>query len=73
VPVRVERRLLDAVGNPVDETTETLDAARFGNGRAADLSIRLPMAKLTKGAYALRLTATIREVTVARDLVFRVE
>jgi len=47
--------------------------ARFGNGRAADLSIRLPMAKLTKGAYALRLTATIREVTVARDLVFRVE
>ena len=72
-PVTLQRRLLDAQGQAVDEGTETIEPARFAKDRSADVNIRLPISTLKPGAYALRLSATIGELIATRDLVFRVE
>lgn len=71
--VTLKTRILDAAGKEVFEKSETMGAARFGDARAADYQLRLPLASLPgAGAYLLTLEATLGKLTVTRDVVFQV-
>jgi hypothetical protein len=54
----------------VFEGSEDLEAMRFGDARAADYRLELPIAPLKPGAYLLRLEATLGEMTSSRDVRF---
>jgi hypothetical protein len=57
----------------VFESTDRLDATRFGDSRAADHSFRLPIGDLAPGAYALSFRASAGEAVAARDVIFQVK
>jgi VWFA-related protein len=71
--VTVRTRVLDAAGNAVSEKSDTLDAARFMEARAADHQFRVPVGGLVAGEHVLMFEATLGKVTVKRDVMFEIK
>jgi VWFA-related protein len=67
-PVTIETQIVDAAGKAVLETSEAVEAARFGDGRAADHRFRLPLSTFTAGEYLLTFEATLGKAVVRRDV-----
>jgi hypothetical protein len=72
-PVALKIQILDAVGKSVLDRTETIDAARFTDERAADYQLRLPLSTLTTGDYLLTFEASSGKITARRDVRFQVQ
>jgi VWFA-related protein len=56
-PVTVSVRVGDHGGEPIQEHVETLERARFGDSRTADVSFPLPLPALAPGSYTLTVEA----------------
>jgi hypothetical protein len=71
--VPLTARILDAAGAEVFTQADRLSADRFGAGRAADVSLAVPLQRLSAGEHLLTFEATLDKVTVRRDVVFIVK
>jgi hypothetical protein len=67
-PVTLETRIVDAAGKALLETSEAVEAASFGDARAADHRFRLPLSTFTAGEYLLTFEATLGKAVVRRDV-----
>jgi hypothetical protein len=70
VPIKVQ--IQNATGKSVFDRTDTVAADRFGEDRAADYQLRVPLATLVPGEYLLTFEATAGKVTARRDVRFQV-
>lgn len=62
-PVTVIATLTRATGGDVHSDARTLDAGAFGFSRWADYILELPLARLTPGAYVLKINASAGRTT----------
>jgi VWFA-related protein len=67
-PVALTTRLVNERGDPMFEQTETIEAARFDDARAADYRFELPLAGLAPSSYLLTFEASLGEYTATRDV-----
>jgi hypothetical protein len=71
-PVAVTSRIVSDQNQVVLDETTTVAATQFGDGRSADFSLPLPLARLTNGQYLLTIEATMTTRHIERHLTFRV-
>jgi VWFA-related protein len=69
----VRVRIIDASDRTVRDEVMPLQATSFGDGRAADCRISLPIPQLPPGDYLLRLEAQMGERVAGRAMRFTVE
>jgi VWFA-related protein len=72
-PVTMKMRIANAADQVVFEHSDTLTAERFGDARAADYHLRLPLAELPAGSYLLSLEATLGKTVANREVVIHVQ
>jgi len=71
-PVRIVVSMVDSRGATAFEHADTLEAARFANGRMADWWIEVPIARLKSGPHLLAVEATLGRAVARRDTRFEV-
>lgn len=71
-PVRIVVSVVDSRGATAFENADTLEAARFENGRVADRWIEIPIARLKSGPHLLAVEATVDKAVARRDARFAV-
>ena len=73
LPVRVNRRIIDASNRTVQESRETLFERSKQESHSVDYQFELPLVSLAPGQYLLTIEATRKEKQTAhRDVVFSV-
>jgi hypothetical protein len=73
VPVSITGRVLDGSNAVVFEAADTLGPDRFGQNRAADYRLALPMSRFTPGPHVLLIEARAGEKTAHREVRFQVQ
>jgi len=72
MPVQLQSTLVDARGGIVATESNTLAAADFASGRAADHYVTLPLTTLEPGDYLLKIEAKMGARVAGRALRFQV-
>ena len=70
-PVAVSVEITDAQDAVVFTQALNLDAAAFGDGRAAPLQLDVPLGRLSHGPFLLSVTARAASRTVRREVLFK--
>jgi hypothetical protein len=71
-PAQVATRIVNADDGTVFEDTSTIGVDRFGDQRAADYTLALPIARLVSGEYLWRLDTTVGALHERREIRFSV-
>ena len=73
MPVQLRTSLTDVHGKVVASQSEVLDVAQFGQGRAADHYLALPLGSLAPGEYLLQIQTEMGARAAGRAVRFSVK
>jgi hypothetical protein len=73
VPVVRTTRVVNQSDGRISEETAKIETASFGSARSADYRFPVPVDRLRPGAYLLTIECSAGNMTVRRDVRFRVQ